>query len=134
MWGMNVFCVHLRSLALSVPARTERRSPTHDFHRPLNTDLRRLFTGPASATNFWTDSSSLITVPSVHVPFIIQANFVPISVMILATTRTAHNLISDLHTAFIGLQRRSTFCGGTITSCPHAHFDILSPFLQIGRP
>jgi hypothetical protein len=72
VWGMNVFCVHLRSLALSVPARTERRSPTHDFHRPLNTDLRRLFTGPASATNFWTDSSSLITVPGsarpIHYP------------------------------------------------------------------
>jgi hypothetical protein len=100
--------------------RAERACPHH-------------VTGPASgATNYRTDSNQAIAAPGPHVPFIIQANSIPIGVAILASSWAAHELVSDLHAAFIRLKGRGTFCGDPITSPSHTRFDILGPFLEIG--
>ena len=47
--------------------------------------------------------------------------------MVLATTWTAHNLVSNLHTAFIGLERSSALCSDTVTSSPACTFRYSPP-------
>ena len=72
----NAFALNKKRPVCS--SRTKRRisssaAKSPSPRRQSNSDLRHLFTDPASgATNFWTDSSSLITVPGsarpIHYP------------------------------------------------------------------
>ena len=64
-----------------------------------------------------------------HVPLIVQTNSIPIGITILVSARSAHYLVGDLHTAFVGLEGRRTFCNGLIAGRPHARCDIFGALL-----